>query len=204
MLSDGEGIETDAGRRLSMQRTSILVVVLVTLWSGALAAPHRRQPHSPQPHLQQTPATFRITGAVEKPGEWTSEQLAKEFAGDIKTVSFTLKGEKGEARCVPLLILLQSARLHLDPKAKNHELAFVALVRAEDGYTIAFSLGELLPKFGRRQVWVALDRNGKPFTGDDAPVQLIVPEDEKGARWVHGIRSITLVDGFEILSKQKP
>ena len=65
----------------------------------------------------------------------------------------------------------------------------------------AFTLGELLPQFGNRQVWLALDRNGKPFVGDDAPAQLIVPEDEKGARWVHGIRSITLIDGFQTLGK---
>jgi hypothetical protein len=151
-------------------------------------------------HGQQA-ETFRIAGAVEKPGDWTAARLATEFAGEVKTVPFTLKGEKGEAKCVPLLAFLQAAKPRLDPKIKNHQLAFVALVRAEDGYTVAFTLGELLPQFGKRQVWLALDRNGKPFVGDDAPAQLIVPEDEKGARWVHGIRSITLIDGFETLGK---
>jgi hypothetical protein len=179
-----------------MKRRLIWVVVLASLWCVALAAPHGKQ-------VAVTPA-FRLTGAVEKPGDWTADRLAKEFAGDVKTFSYSLKGEKGESRGVPLLALLQSAHLKVNPKVKNNEMAFVALVRAEDGYTIAFTLGELLPKFGNRQVWVALDRNGRPFTGDDAPVQLIVPEDEKGARWVHGVRSITLLDGFELLAKQRP
>jgi hypothetical protein len=176
------------------QQIFAFVAALVILESLLGAAPRSRN--------RQQVQTFRLEGAVEKPGSWTSERLATEFAGDVKTVDFTLKGEKGQARCVPLLAFLQAAKPRLNSKAKNHQLAFIALVRAEDGYTIAFTLGELLPQFGKRQVWLALDRNGQPFHGDDAPVQLIVPEDEKGARWVHGIRSITLVDGFELLDNK--
>ena len=67
-------------------------------------------------------------------------------------------------------------------------------MRGEDGYTVALSLGELLPTYGKRAVWIALDHDGKPLTDKEAPVELIVPEDEKPSRWVHAVTRITLVD----------
>ena len=81
---------------------------------------------------EQQAETFRVEGAVERAGDWTTARLATEFASDVKTVTYNLKGEKGEARCVPLLALLQAAKPRLNPKIKNHQLAFVALARAED------------------------------------------------------------------------
>ena len=127
----------------------------------------------------------------------------KEFSGDIRTVHYSLKGEDGSARCVPLLTLLQAAQPKLNRKVKNHQLAFVALVRADDGYTIAFSLGELLPEFGKQGVFLALDRNGKPLGEEEGPVQLIVPADSKPARWIHGVTRILLIDGFEAAGRRK-
>ncbi len=147
--------------------------------------------------------TFRVEGAVDHPGEWSVARLQKEFAGDIRTVHYSRKGEDGSAQCVPLLSLIEAAHPKLNRKVKNHELAFVALVRADDGYTIAFSLGELLPEFGKQQVYLALDRDGKPLNEEDAPVQLIVPADSKPARWIHGIARIVVVDGFNVAGPSK-
>lgn len=147
--------------------------------------------------------SFRIEGAVEKSDDWTVERLSKEFAGEVKTVSYMRKETKEEARCVPLLSLVQAAKPRLNPKVKNHALAFVVLVRADDGYTMAFSMGELTPAVGKRDVWLALDLNGKPLSEEDGPVQLLVPQDEKPARWVHGVATITVVDGFELANPKR-
>ena len=138
--------------------------------------------------------SFALSGAIEKPETWTVEKLGKEFSGDIKTVPFTLKGEKGTAKCVSLIALVQAAKLHVNPKIKNHELAFCVVVKATDGYTVAFSFGELSPTHGKRDVWIALEKDGKPLSDRDAPVQLIVSDDEKPARWVHAVTSISVVD----------
>ena len=64
-----------------------------------------------------------------------------------------------------------------------------------DGYTVDFSLPELLPEFGHHAVWVALDEDGKPLTGETGPASLLVPDDVKAGRWVHGLTAITVVDG---------
>jgi hypothetical protein len=43
-------------------------------------------------------------------------------------------------------------------------------------------------------VWVALDEDGKPLSGDAAPVQIVCPGDVKHGRWVRGVASVTVVD----------
>jgi hypothetical protein len=172
-------------------------IVTLALLFSALA------PAMPGAKHQERKSNFRLEGAIEKSGDWTPDRLAQEFAGDLKTVSYSLKGAKGEARCIPLLSLVQAARPRLNAKVKNHQLAFVVIARADDGYTVAFSLGELLPAYGKREVWIARDRDGKPLSDKEGPVQLLVPEDEKPSRWVHSVSRITVVDSLQI-EKGKP
>ena len=148
--------------------------------------------------------SFRIAGSVDNPGVWTNERLSTELSGDVKTVTYTLKGEQSQARCVPLYALIQATRPRVSLRVKNHLLAFAVFVSADDGYTMAFSLGELAPQNGKRQVWIALDRNGQPLPDGDAPVSLIVPEDVKPSRWVHGVTKIVLVDGLESVKQTTP
>ena len=139
--------------------------------------------------------TIRIEGAVEKPQTWTLESLNRDFAKEITSVSYTLKGNKGEAHCLPLLALIQAAKPRLNAKIKNHQLAFVVFAYGADGYTAAFSLGEMLPQYGKRNVWLALDRDGAPLPAKESPAELLSPDDEKPSRWVHGVIRLRLVDG---------
>lgn len=144
------------------------------------------------------PEVIRIFGAVEKPREWTPERIKTELAADVKVVPYTLKGVKGEAHCIPLMTLIQAAKLKLSPKPKNHELAVAIIVMGRDGYAACFSYGELQPQIGKRAVWVALDRNGKPLPDSAAPTELLSTDDEKPSRWVHAISSITVIDGVQV------
>jgi len=139
--------------------------------------------------------TFQIGGAVIKPGVWDAARLRRDLNGDITTVTYTLKGHRHTAHAVPLWTLLLAAGPRVNPQIKHHLLQFVVAVRGQDGYTADFTLGELSPDFGGRAVWVALDEDGKPLTGDGGPVQLLVPGDKKPARWVHAVRAIILTDG---------
>jgi hypothetical protein len=147
-------------------------------------------PASPTP----APAAIAVGGDVGQPGAWTPERIAKDLSGDVREVRFSVRGKAAKARCVPLLALVQAARPKVDPRVKGHRLAFVAAVRGRDGYTATFSLGELLPEYGRRDVWVALDHDGGPLGPDHAPAEVLVPADEKASRWVRGLASVTVVD----------
>jgi hypothetical protein len=140
--------------------------------------------------------TIQLGGAVETPAQWSADSLAKDFAADVTVVNYTLKGQPGKARAVPLIKLVQAAKLKIDPKQKNHLLAFSVVVRAADGYAAAFSLAEIHPDFAGAEVYIALDKDDKPLPENQRPVSLLVPSDKKPSRWVHGVISITVIDGL--------
>src|SRR5271170_2550136 len=68
--------------------------------------------------------TIQLSGAVEKPAEWSLEEIAKTFAADVTEVSYTLKGQAGKAHVVPLVKLVLAAKPKIDPAQKNHIIAF--------------------------------------------------------------------------------
>jgi len=161
-----------------------LVCLAVALPGNCL----RAAPPAPQ-------TTFQVSGAVIKPGVWDAARLRRDLPRDVTAITYTLKGKHHTAHVVPLWTLLQAAGPRVNPQIKHHLLQFVVAVRGQDGYTADFTLGELSPDFGGRVVWVALDEDGEPLTGDGGPVQLLVPADKNPARWVHAVRAILLTDG---------
>jgi hypothetical protein len=81
-----------------------------------------------------------------------------------------------------------------DPRTRHRELRMTVTARASDGYAVVFSLAELLPDIGHRAVWLALDEDGAVLPDRDAPIKLIVPDDAKPARWVHGVEKLSVDD----------
>lgn len=171
----------------SLCKTALLCLVVALPGISLRAAP---------PTPVQT--TFHIGGAVTHPGIWDIARLRRDLTGNITVVAYTVKGQRHTAHAVPLWTLIQAAGPRLNPQIKHHLLQFVVAVRGQDGYTADFTLGELSPDFGDRAVWVALDEDGKPLTGDGGPVQLLVPSDKKPARWVHAVRAMVLTDGARL------
>jgi DMSO/TMAO reductase YedYZ molybdopterin-dependent catalytic subunit len=168
-----------------MKRTAYLI--LATLLSMALA------PRG----LCAAPLSFHVGGAVERPGDWTAARVLGDLASSAQAVRYTMKGEEHTSRCVPLWALVEAARPRIDPKVKSHRVAFAIVLRARDGYTATFSLAELAPDIGDKKVWLALDIDGKPLPGVEAPARVVVPGEGKQhlLRWISGIASITVVDG---------
>jgi len=140
------------------------------------------------------PTSIKVTGSVTQPGEWTVESIVKEFAGDVKEITFKTKDGTAKARVVPLLKLVNHAKPKVDEKAHHPELAFCIVVKGTDGYAATFSMGELLPEIGAAEVYVGLDRDGKPLPEKQQPMSLLVVSDKKGSRHVHGIATVTVVD----------
>lgn len=139
-------------------------------------------------------ATLQVSGAVVKTGAWDAARLRRDFGGDLRTVTYTLKGKSHTAQALPLLALVQAAGPRLNPNIKNHRLQFVVLVRGRDGYTAAFSLAELSPDLGQRTAWLALSEDGQPIPAEFGPASLLVPGDAKPGRWVHGVAAIVVRD----------
>jgi len=146
-----------------------------------------------QPSFAAT-KSFKVAGAVAKPASWSVIKLRQEFAGQVKTISYTLKGTHHTAHVVPLLAVVNWSQPKINPHIKHHQLQFVVEVEGSDGYAADFSLPELLPEIGNEKVWVALDQDGKPLTDEEGPVEIVSPRDQKPARWVHGVAEINVVD----------
>lgn len=137
--------------------------------------------------------TFRVDGDVAKAGAWNIERLRRELPREVQTLRYTLKGQTHTAQCVPLLSLIKAAQPKFDAKTKHPESHFLVWIQGRDGYSVLFSLSELMPEVGKRQVYIALDADGKPLPDKEAPIRLIVPADQKPARWLYGVVRISLV-----------
>jgi hypothetical protein len=177
------------------------IVALLVVGSAAHAVGSEQQ--QPPALSHETPAPMlRVIGSVEKPQEWSAQQVREQFAKDVRAVSYMSRGQKVESKCVPMYALLKAAGAEVDlkmgagtePGKKNHALRLAVVVVSRDGYTAVFSLAELLPEVGARQVWLALDADGKPFSEGEGHMRLISPDDKNLSRWVRDVTTIQVVD----------
>ena len=150
------------------------------------------------PALAGDAPSFKITGDVHTQETWDAARIDRDLKSDIQVVKYTLKGHDHTSRAAPLIALIEKSQPDVNPRIKNHELQFVVAVQGFDGYTVDFSMAELLPAIGNRKVWIALDEDGKPLSQEGGALEVIVPEDVKPGRWVHGITTITVTDGAKI------
>lgn len=96
---------------------------------------------------------------------------------------------------VALVELLRRAGAPLDKQLRGRAMSEFVRVTATDGYQVVFSLAELDPAFGDRNVLVVDRQNGHPLTGKDGPLRLVVAGDKRPARWVREVETIEVVDG---------
>jgi hypothetical protein len=150
----------------------------------------------------QAPSSIHITGPATQPSDWTVDQLETQLVTQIKDIDYNSRGAMHTFSCIPLASLLKAAGIQTDfamkggadPKTKNRQMRQVVVVGGRDGYTVVFSLAEVLPMVSDREIWVAVQEDGKPLSDNDGPVRLIVPDDQMPARAVHQIASIEVVE----------
>lgn len=149
----------------------------------------------------QTPATqptsaalsLQITGDA-RPATLTPADIERQFSAQIKSLNYETKGKKHTSRVVPLLDVLQAYLPVFAPARKHPLLAVSVTVIGRDGYRTVLGLGEMMPDGANKGVYLALDEDGKPLTGDAAPLNLLVLGDKAFGRWVHGIARLHLTD----------
>jgi DMSO/TMAO reductase YedYZ molybdopterin-dependent catalytic subunit len=164
-----------------------LTLGLTMLSRGAVMAQSGTSAASPA----AAATTFTISGLVETPMTLSVADLQKLPA---RTVNVTFKSGSGDQAHTftgaLLSDVLNQAKLKLDPKIKNDQLRFFAVVTANDGYATVISWGEIDPSFGDQPVLLAWQQDGKALTGTSGPVRLVTPGDIKGGRYVTGVVSI--------------
>jgi hypothetical protein len=155
-----------------------------------------------QPLLADGEASVHISGDVTQASDWTLAQLKEKFASEIKLIQYSSHGQKHVSNCIPLLSMLKAAGVSTEakmdpaakPTAKNRPLHIAVWIQGRDGYSVVMGLGELMPEFGNRAGWLALDADGKPLSETEGPVKLVLPDDVKPGRWVHGVAEIIIED----------
>src|SRR5215475_3924598 len=107
----------------------------------------------PVPLAAAGEVVFHIGGEVERPQQWTLDELAalprrEVRARDRDGAEVTFAG-------VALVDLLRLAGVPLGEKLRGSNMALYLLVDAADGYRVVFALPELDPAFTERVVLLA-------------------------------------------------
>ncbi len=102
----------------------------------------------------------------------------------------TKKQERYEG--VPLRALLDQVGVPFGEKLRGPEMRKYIVINAKDGYEVILALVEIDPMFQPNQVLVADTLNGKALDDKQGPLQLVVPEDQRPARWVRMITKISV------------
>ena len=94
---------------------------------------------------------------------------------------------------VTLLAVLQKAGAPFGKQLRGKVLSTYVLAKAQDGYQVVFTLGELDPDFGSETILVADKRDGKPLPDKQGPFRLVCPNDKEGARSVRMLETLEVV-----------
>ena len=107
-------------------------------------------------------------------------------------VAVTANGRTVTCTGVRLSALLTRAGVLSAERLRGPALASYVLVTARGGHRVLYSLAELEPTLGNNNVVLVNQCDGKPLPDDSGPLHLIAPE-ERPARWVRQVQSITVV-----------
>ncbi len=104
----------------------------------------------------------------------------------------TEKGVATEYEGVPIAEILRKAGAPLGKDLRGPYLALGVVAGAPDGYRVLFSLAEIDPAFSSRVIILADRRDGKQLDNHEGPLRIIVPGDQRGARWIRAVNTLKL------------
>jgi len=93
---------------------------------------------------------------------------------------------------VLLRALLDQVGVPSGEKLRGPEGRDYIVVSAKDGYEVVLALEEIDPMFQQNQVLVVDTLDGKPLDDQHGPLQLVVPEDQRPARWLRMMSKISV------------
>jgi hypothetical protein len=134
-----------------------------------------------------SPPALKIPG---KPDQTvTAESLLGREQRDVRVED--VQGNVTVYHGMPLLEVLEKAGLDLKTMAGERETAAAVVVAlARDGYTVVFSVGELIAARGNPRVYLISDKDGEALPENEGPVRLVVYGDV--VRSAYGLVTIEL------------
>ncbi len=144
-------------------------------------------------------SAFAQTLVLKGPTGQTASLSAADLSG-LPRVSFAFDSH-GERHVYegPLLIdVLAKVGTPTGKAIHGAEMADVVLVKAQDGYQVAFGLAELDPGTRPNRIILADKADGAPLSGKDGALKLVAEGDLRPAR------SARMVTEIEVLRLAKP
>jgi len=86
--------------------------------------------------------------------------------------------------------VLAKAGVPLGEALRGKALARAVVATAVDGYQVAFAIGELDEAFNDHLILIVDRRNGTPLLPDSGPLQIVVPQDKRPARWIRQVTTL--------------
>ncbi len=132
-----------------------------------------------------------VTGEVETPLQLGGSDWQKLPRRTVRAKNHD--GKECEYEGVELREILARAGVKFGKELKGKLLASVVLVEAADNYQAVFALPELDSLFTDRVILLADTCDGKPLPVANGPLQMIVPDEKRHARWVRQVKLLTVL-----------
>lgn len=142
------------------------------------------------PVRAQAPASVEIAGEMPRPYRLTSETMSA--LGPAEVAAREHGGDLHRYRGVPLRAVLERGGVEFGGALRGPKLATYVLIEAADGYRVTFSLASLDEAFGAQKVFLADRMDDQPLMPEQGPFRLVVPGDERPARWARQVVRITV------------
>ena len=83
--------------------------------------------------------------------------------------------------------VLARANVPLGDELRGKALARAIVATAVDGYQVAYAIAEVDAAFNDHMMLIVDRRNGQPLLPDSGPLQIVVPQDKRPARWIRQV-----------------
>jgi hypothetical protein len=140
---------------------------------------------------QEKPSSLTLIGRDGKRAVFSVEQL-KKMPRRVVAVTDPETNASRRYEGVLLSSLLSPIGAPSGKALQGAEMRDYVEAAAADNYKAIFALVELDLMFQDNQVIVADTVDGKPLPSDRGPLQLVVPQDRRHARWVYMVTTISL------------
>jgi DMSO/TMAO reductase YedYZ molybdopterin-dependent catalytic subunit len=162
----------------AMKRTGcLLIVALAFLASRAIGA-------AAEPVLG-------ISGEIKEPLKLSLADL--KAMPLVKVRATDRDGHAAEYEGVSLGEILRRAGAPEGDALRGEALRLCVLVKAADGYQVAFSLAELDPNFTDKQVVLVFRKDGKELDAETGPLRIVVPDEKRHGRWVRQVTGLEII-----------
>jgi DMSO/TMAO reductase YedYZ molybdopterin-dependent catalytic subunit len=109
------------------------------------------------------------------------------------TVQWPYHGTPHSYSGVRVIVVLRRVGVPID-SLKGRDLTKRVVIEAADRYRAVFTLAEIAPGLGGREVLLADSEDGHPLPSNVGPWRLVVPGDGSGARGVRQVAALPVRD----------